>query len=59
MTAASKEQMMLLNGRAVMISSPIAFEFELLAKYRSLEILFAAFDAVFMKKDSTTRRTRP
>jgi len=50
MTSASKEHMMQLNGRTIMISSPITFDIQPIYKYESLEQLFAAFNAVFLKK---------
>jgi len=50
MTSASKEHMMDLNGRTIMIASPITFDIQAVSKYKTLEQLFAAFNAVFLKK---------
>ena len=50
MTSASKEHMMDLKGRCIMISSPITFELQSVCQYKSFEKLFAAFDVIFMRK---------
>jgi FixJ family two-component response regulator len=51
MTSASKEHMMDLNGRIIMISSPITFDIQSICKYQTLEKMFAAFNSVFLTKD--------
>lgn len=51
-TSANKEQIIRLQGRSLMISSPISFEIQSAIKYSSLDILLAAFNTVFLKKQS-------